>query len=342
MSKLIFKLKRRYVAVTFFILGLVMAMAILGSNILPNFLPANQENAVGKTSPASANSFEIKRLDWYKNIKPVISLEPRQESEGMKAKKEALQTLIEELKKQGLASQISVYFRNASTAEWLSINGDVKYHPASLMKVPLMLAILKMAEENPSLLKQSIEFHPDPVVPFEEQFFKDKTLEAGKTYTVHDLIFYAIAYSDNFATQVLSKHVDAAKARSLFQALGLPVPEPNNPAFLLTADEYSMFIKSIFNSTFLSPEYSEYGAEMMVNCNFKQGFAKGFPTGTKMWHKYGEWSSPGVDAELHESGVVFIKGNPYVLTVMTRGKDQNKLAEAIQKIAANLESSHLP
>jgi beta-lactamase class A len=260
----------------------------------------------------------------------------------MNGLKQKLNGLIESMKKEGLATQVSVYFRSTANAEWLSINGDERYHPASLMKVPLMIAMLKMAEENPGLLQQTMVYEPDTVQPFEKQFFQDKTIQAGTTYSVHDLIFYSIAYSDNFATQVLSKHVDAKKATNLFGALGLKVPEPNDPDYTLSVKEFSMFIKSLFNSTFLSPEYSNYGAEMMANCNFKEGFKKGFPVGTKLWHKFGEWSKPGVDAELHESGVVFDGDKAYILTVMTRGKDQNKLAEAIQKIAQNVSSSELP
>ncbi len=93
-----------------------------------------------------------------------------------------------------------------------------------------------------------------------------------------------------------------------------------------------MFFKAIYNGAYLSLEYSEYAANLMSHSSFEEGFAKGFPPKTKMWRKFGEWRSPGEDFELHESGIVYIYGKPYHLTVMTKGKDTEKLAGAIRLV----------
>jgi beta-lactamase class A len=283
--------------------------------------------------PIQAPSFKIKRLGGYKNIRPIISVELEEESQNLQKTKMAVASLIDSLKQVGAIEETSVYFRKVTTGEWLSINDQAKYHPASLMKVPLMIAWLKMAEANPGILKQQLDYKIDDSKLPKSQHFTAPSIEDGKNYTVHDLIFYMMAYSDNRATHALQKFADLKFASKLFDDLGLPPLRLDDPDYVLSASEYSMFIKVIFNSSLNSPEFAEYGAEMMSNSAFKEGFAKGFPADTKMWHKFGEWSSAGKPDELHQSGVVFIGNEPYILTVMTRGKNLDNLASIIAKIS---------
>jgi hypothetical protein len=52
----------------------------------------------------------------------------------------------------------------------------------------------------------------------------------------------------------------------------------------------------------------------------------------KVAHKFGEAGS-AVEHQLHESGIFYLKGNPYLLTVMTKGPDVARLPEVIAKIS---------
>lgn len=331
-------LRKRNIASLFFLLGLGVAVLAFYTKDTLTDKQANASNDA--LSYDWANTVESKRLKSYKNVQPYISVEPKFESPNLRPLKEELVELVDDIKSKGAATQVSIYFTN-DQSEWISINGDEKYHPASLMKVPLMLAWLKMAEANPGLLTESMVYKPEPGLMLEEQHFKDKSLEIGKTYTLHDLLFYMIAYSDNHATQVLSKRIDAKWVANIFQELGLPQPTPAQQNYSLSAPEFSMFIKSIYNSVFLSPEYSEYGAEIMANCSFKEGFKKGFPAGTKMWHKFGERTAEG-NTELHESGIIFIAEKPYLLTVMTKGSEHGQLANVIQQVSEKIYRAYLP
>jgi hypothetical protein len=46
----------------------------------------------------------------------------------------------------------------------------------------------------------------------------------------------------------------------------------------------------------------------------------------------GEWGD-GHTVELHDCGIVYLNNNPYIITVMTRGTDMEKLAEAVATIS---------
>ncbi|MBK8563967.1 MAG: serine hydrolase [Saprospiraceae bacterium] len=321
--------RRRNVAIISFAIGILIttisAYFYYGKSI---------ESAIKQTPP-----YEIKRLSTYKNIRPIISVEPKDESPNLKNTKAAVGSLIDSLKKEGILKDASIYFRKTSTSEWISINNTIRYHPASLMKVAMMLAWLKSAEAVPGTLEKKLTAKIDDAKLPSNPYFKAPSIEDGKQYSVHDLIYHMIAHSDNRATSVLEQNSDARYATMLLNQLGLPPVQAGASSYMLTASEYSMFIKAIYNSTFNSPEYSQYASEMMENSSFKEGFAKGFPAGTKIWHKFGEWSAIGSPDELHQSGVVIIGNEPYILTIMTRGKGFDNLTKVLAMLSNRVYTS---
>ena len=52
-----------------------------------------------------------------------------------------------------------------------------------------------------------------------------------------------------------------------------------------------------------------------------------------MAHKFGESGTP-VDKQLHESAIVYLDKKPYLLTVMTKGKDNASLSKLICEISS--------
>jgi len=276
--------------------------------------------------------FNVCRGRGFQKIKP-LSVERADESDLFNPMKAALEPLINDLRRDGAATQISVYIREFEQRGWMALNPDERYHPASLMKVALLISYLQAAQADPPLLKKELVFHQPTHGQINPQFYPAASIQPGKKYTIHDLLYYMIAYSDNNATYLLASHFDNSRLKKLFSDFCLPEPIEDDLKFTLTAKEASVFCKAIYSSACLSPEFSEYAADMLSNCSFQEGFVKGFPPDTKMWHKFGEWRHTGQDYELHESGLVFIKDKPYLITVMTKGKDTTRLAECIQAVS---------
>jgi hypothetical protein len=77
---------------------------------------------------------------------------------------------------------------------------------------------------------------------------------------------------------------------------------------------------------------SEYATELLVEATFKDGILKKIPRTVPVAHKMGEWGD-GNTVELHDCGIVYIEGNPYIITIMTKGKDMKMLSEAIGNIS---------
>jgi beta-lactamase class A len=287
-----------------------------------------------KKDEASVNSgacsYNIKRLLGYEYIKPLEYAEPENESALYSSFKSKVDALVAEKKKAGLLNNASVYLRDFKKGNWMSFQGKVPFHPGSLVKVPILISYLKFEEHRPGILNAPVTFEAGQYIP--SQSYNSKQIEVGKTYTIKELLEYMIKYSDNNATFLLKKNLDVAQFKKTYDNVGLPVPNIMDVNYSLSAEDFSVFLKVLFNAGYLSIANSEYAIKLLTECDFKEGFLKGLPAGTPVAHKFGEWGDGGVQHELHESGIIYLDGEAYILTVMTSGKNIQDLTKTIQEI----------
>jgi beta-lactamase class A len=275
-------------------------------------------------------SYNIKRLLGYEYIKPLEYAEPENESALYSSFKSKVDALVAEKKKAGLLNNASVYLRDFKKGNWMSFQGKVPFHPGSLVKVPILISYLKFEEHRPGILNAPVTFEAGQYIP--SQSYNSKQIEVGKTYTIRELLEYMIKYSDNNATFLLKKNLDVAQFKKTYDNVGLPVPNIMDVNYSLSAEDFSVFLKVLFNAGYLSIANSEYAIKLLTECDFKEGFLKGLPVGTPVAHKFGEWGDGGVQHELHESGIIYLDGEAYILTVMTSGKNIPDLSKTIQEI----------
>jgi len=109
----------------------------------------------------NAVSLQIQRLyPSQKNlVDPLLLVESPQDGDvKLRGTKYAIEAYINQCKERGDASSVSVYLRHLNYGTWIGINEDENYAAASLIKVPLMIAYLRMAEKNPLVLKKEIKY----------------------------------------------------------------------------------------------------------------------------------------------------------------------------------------
>jgi len=58
------------------------------------------------------------------------------------------------------------------------------------------------------------------------------------------------------------------------------------------------------------------------------------PKEVRVAHKFGELGLPNGEKQLHDCGIIYYPGNPYLLCVMSKGKDSQKLSGIIQTISS--------
>ena len=228
---------------------------------------------VSNSNTGQTCNYSQSKLGGYPHVKPVLLVDQDCESIKLNPLKNNLKALIETEQKKGSLIMASVYIRSLLSDDWITVFGDEKYHPASMNKVGVLITFLHAAESYPNLLDQKLIFEKhDAKLP--EQFYTSKGLKPGAEYSVKDLLHYMIAYSDNEATQLLLGHIDANFYAKTFTDLGLPKPSANFDDSRVTAKEYSVFMRVLYNASYLSIPASEFAINLLTQCDFKEGLLK--------------------------------------------------------------------
>lgn len=249
-------------------------------------------------------------------------------------RKEVKNTIDSEVSK-GDISFASIYYRDLNNGPWFGINEKEYFSPASLIKVPLMMAYFKYAEKDPTILEKEI-INDEPFDPEEQNIKPEITIEPNKKYKVYDLIERMIIYSDNDAYQVLLKNIDNALVFNVYSDLGVDISKAQTDPSgnIVTVKDYSSFFRILFNSSYLQKQYSEKALEILSRSKYKDGLVNSIPKNIQVAHKFGErqYADTG-EKQLHDCGIVYAETKPYLICIMTRAKNFEKASKAIDQIS---------
>lgn len=235
--------------------------------------------------------------------------------------------VIDDAKKDGGVSSVSVYVRDLKNSQWTGVDEDDTYKPSSMLKVVAMLAAVKLAQENPSLISKKLYF--DRSESDSERFKADDDMKTGY-HTVEDLIGVMIINSDNDAlTSLLSDTQINRESARLYNLFRLPPGGiTGTTTDFMSPKSYANVFRVLYNSSLLQWNLSEQALNLLSRTTFKKGLVAGVPQGVVVSHKFGE----NVD-ELHDCGIVYKPGHPYLICVMTRGGDLTELEQLIATIS---------
>lgn len=285
-----------------------------------------------ETVTASQNCItKSKRINGYELIKPILYYDEECPSENLSTINGTISSIINTYKQSQNVTSASVYFRDFDSSEWTCINETELYEPGSLFKVPMLIAALKMSEQQSGLLNKKIQFSKKFDIP-KNTVYQSKTLQLGQSYTLRELLTYMIVHSDNDATALVQNNIDTAVLIKLFNDLGLETPSYQSKQYFFTAQNYSLFMRLIYNASYLNEENSAFAAQLLSQSTFQDGILKGLPANTRVAHKFGEAGNAS-EIQLHESALVYLNDRTYLLTVMTKGKDLKTLSNLLAEIS---------
>ena len=253
----------------FFILAYLCAGALIGGVGTAAFL-RNQ-------SQASAPGTEI-RSGEQKLINPLLlcNVSAQKETAEFKPLESALKVGTFDLLNDTSVVTESIYFQDLISGRWTGINENLAYDPASLLKVPLMIAFYKEAEANPGILQKQVVYSGAPENSSGSAFY---TLIPGKSYSIEELIEKMIGDSDNGAKDLLGKNIDANTLNEIYSDLGIVIPTDGSP-FQISAKTYSEFFRILYNATYLNAQYSEKALQLLSATSFNEGLIAGVPSST--------------------------------------------------------------
>lgn len=224
---------------------------------------------------------------------------------------------------------VSIYFEYFPTGASISINKDERVWPASLIKIPVAIAIMKKVQDKKWLLTNELVVLDDDKDSEYGDLYKTPT---GSTFTIKKFLEESLINSDNTAHFVLLRNLDGSELEDVYVHLGMDdvidalkkapsIEEETDNR--ITAKRYSIFFRSLYNATYLDQGHSNLFLEILSRAP-RDLVGEGIPEDVPFVHKTGVRIDEAVRAD---SGIVYVPGRPYLLTVMIQKKKKDDFDE---------------
>lgn len=241
--------------------------------------------------------------------------------------------LEEEIAKYNATGKVGVFIQDVKTGAWLGINEKEEFLPASLLKIPIMMAILKKVEREEITLKDKIILLEEDIATT-HRYGSLYELGAGAEVTLAKLLTKMVTYSDNVALEALKRQLSFEEVNSVFFHVGIPNPylPENNPT--ISPKNYIRIFRALYHSTFLSSELSQKALDLTTETYEESLLPKKIPPEIQVAHKFGVFElSTSNEKALHDCGIIYHQKNPYFLCIMTKDMELNKSSELIPELS---------
>lgn len=278
-------------------------------------------------------------------LKPNIDCESIDSaSEKLSNLQNKIDVIIQGFERTNKIKRAGVFVRDLNTSRFAGVNDNDSYYMASLLKTPLMIGGFKLAEVEPKILDQEIVYNGTPNLYSNQVEKVGNQLILGQSYSIRDLIYRSIAYSDNTASQILFDFYPKEYMDRILQALGIQMTRPTGEVEnFVTARTYANIFRILYNSSFLTKEYSNESLEILTKTQFNEGATSKIPKDVLVAHKFAERTLVGENnivatRQFHECGIVYANKmkKPYIFCIMTEGNDNNNLKSVIADISLTI------
>lgn len=254
---------------------------------------------------------------------------------------------------------ISVSVYDLETEKEININADVLMHPASTMKVPVMMEVFRQVQEGIFSLNDEIEIYNSFESIVDGSEFKldvvddsEKSLYArlGEKETIRELNRLMIVRSSNLATNILMDKVGTKPIDDFIK--GLEIKHVNVMRLIEDTKAYRLNMNNTFSARgttqmmkliaegkVVSKEISDEMIQVMLGQEFNESIPALLPKDLKVAHKTG-WTGEF----FHDTGIVFPPNRkPYAITLFTNGfpEDDESQAHSCMAEISKLVYAHL-
>ena len=222
-------------------------------------------------------------------------------------------------------ADVSVYFEFLNTGANISIGKDAEFYPASLLKVPVAMAVAKKIERGEwQWINELVLLSADRDKKFGD-LYKQPT---GSTFTIEELVKKSLQESDNTAHFILVRNLEMSEIQDVYDHMGLYDFMTTDGK--ISAKKYSVIFRALYNSSYNTAENSSKMLGYLANSKFDNYIKSALPADIKLAHKIGTSEDQGVYLD---SGVIYFPGRPYLLTVMIRAFDEKIATAKIKDIS---------
>ena len=228
----------------------------------------------------------------------------------------------------------SVYVENLRNGVNFGINEKKGYFPASLNKLPVAVVVLQEVEDKKLKLTDTLPIHDYEKASTSGELYKTDAKEASVKFLLEKMV----KESDNTAFNVLYDYIDNKDLGLLLNYYGIkinldyPVRKPEFAEYTDTVTPISIynFFSSLYLSTVLNPQDSQYLLSLLADSDFDIKKLAGLPDNVTIAQKWGAYYTN--DSKFfHDCGIMYIGQSRIFYCIMTRDLDVQS-AEKVMSI----------
>lgn len=214
-------------------------------------------------------------------------------------------------------------------------NAEMVFSSASVIKVPILMAVLHHLEKTNGQLSLVVPITKDNVVDFSVLTEQQQT-----TATLHELLLWMIITSDNTATNMCIDLIGIDALNNYFQQIGLKSTVVGRKMMdferqqqgidnVTTARDMQRLFQQIYAGTLLAPEWNEVALNILLRQRSHESLKRYLVNDVKIAHKTG-----GLDTVDHDVGIVFTDQVDYFIGVfLTEVTDNERARQYIGQIS---------
>lgn len=225
-------------------------------------------------------------------------------------------------------SRISIYFEFLNTGANIAVNKDAAYWPASLLKLPVAMAVTRKVEKGEWKWDNQLVLMTSDKDERSGDLYR---LPIGTKLTIEKLVNEMLATSDNTAYSILLRNLEPEEFQDIYDHLGLQKFLDNDGD--ISAKNYSVMLRSLYNASYLNEENSEKLLGFLSETPFDEYLGSAIPDTVKFSHKVG--LSDDHKAFL-DAGIIYVPSRPYILIVMIATKDNEEAEKVMNDISTRV------
>lgn len=235
---------------------------------------------------------------------------------------------------------MGIFVKDLKSGETFAVNADTIFPQASSIKIPILIELMRQAQEGKLSLAERVEIHHAGLVGGSGvlQFFSD----GGSALSLRDLAVLMVVLSDNSATNLIIDRVGMDNVNVMLDQVGLNQTRLARKMVDIDAEradrenrssprEMGTLVEMLNAGKLLDAEHTKMALEILEYPKDSPLHA-GVPDTITVAEKPGSLNGAQCD-----SGIVFLAGRPYVISVMTTFNPTNGDA-AITGVSARVFS----
>lgn len=212
-----------------------------------------------------------------------------------------------------LEPKTGIYFEYLPSGTSIGINEKEAFYPASLLKLPIVIAIYRKIQNGE--IKKS-----DVITLQKEHIDKDSgslwKKGPGSQITVENAIKYIFYESDNTAKSALLSLLNEEEVEFVFDSVDIGADALTKDTLISPKNMASIF-RSLYLSSYLSEQNSNEILELLAYSPYSDRIRAGIPTSIPLAHKYGLATTKGNEIpHFSDCVIVYVPKRPYIMCVM--------------------------